>query len=62
MWSTNISITHSVGRIDGSVTPIVEWSVDLLWHKHILHFCTNTSTVILKGHEPLPGTTMDYGI
>ena len=33
--------SHILSCTDSSVTSIVEWSVDLLWHKHILHFHTN---------------------
>ena len=37
--------SHTLSHIDDSVTSIVEWGVDLLWHMRI---CT-------KGREPLPG-------
>ena len=36
--------SHTLSRIDDSVTSIVEWGVDSLWHMH---------TYTLKGHEPL---------
>ena len=48
--------SYTPSRIDGSLTSIIEWGVDLLWYMHIYA----SVLIILKGHEPFPG--MVYGV